>query len=71
MLKCLQKFLQKFFQKFKMPGLKRLKKKRKFNYGRDRSRVRKQQEKTTKFNVKVDCQAMKVKHACAVLILNT
>jgi hypothetical protein len=42
-----------------MPGLKKLKKKRKFNYGRDRGRVRKQQEKTTKFNVKVDCQAMK------------
>merc|ERR1711962_514318 len=44
-----------------MPGLKKLKKKRKFNYGRNRSRVRKQQEKTSKFNVavKVDCKAMK------------
>merc|ERR1712004_857747 len=33
----------------------------KFNYGRNRSRARKQQEKTSKFNVavKVDCQAMK------------
>jgi hypothetical protein len=46
-------------QRLRMPGLKKLKKKRKFNYGRDRGRVRKQQEKTTKFNVKVDCQAMK------------
>merc|ERR1712004_867909 len=38
-----------------------LKKGKKFNYGRNRSRVRKQQEKTSKFNVavKVDCQAMK------------
>ena len=46
----------------KMPGLKKLKKGKKFNYGRNRSRVRKQQEKTSKFNVavKVDCQAMKV-----------
>merc|ERR1711970_98066 len=45
----------------KMPGLKKLKKGKKFNYGRNRSRVRKQQEKTSKFNValKVDCQAMK------------
>ena len=45
-----------------MPGLKKLKKGKKFNYGRNRSRVRKQQEKTSKFNValKVDCQAMKV-----------
>jgi len=44
-----------------MPGLKKLKKGKKFNYGRNRSRVRKQQEKTSKFNValKVDCQAMK------------
>merc|ERR1711884_701052 len=45
----------------KMPGLKKLKKGKKFNYGRNRSRVRKRQEKTSKFNVavKVDCQAMK------------
>ena len=45
-----------------MPGLKKLKKGKKFNYGRNRSRVRKQQEKTSKFNValKVDCQAMRV-----------
>ena len=52
-----------FFQKYysKMPGLHKLRKKRKFNYGRDRSRVRKQQEKTTKFNVKVNCKSMKVK----------
>ena len=45
-----------------MPGLKKLKKGKKFNYGRNRSRVRKQQEKTSKFNVatKIDCLAMKV-----------
>merc|ERR1712112_614405 len=44
-----------------MPGLKKLKKKRKFNYGRNISRVRKQQEKTNKFNVavNVDCKTMK------------
>merc|ERR1711872_989423 len=29
------------------------------NYGRNRKRVRMQQERTTKFNVKVDCKAMK------------
>merc|ERR1712192_274719 len=34
-------------------------KKKVYNYGRNRSRVRKQQERTTKFNVKVDCKAMK------------
>ena len=52
-----------------MPGLKKLKKGKKFNYGRNRSRVRKQQEKTSKFNValKVDCQAMKV----SLLMLET
>jgi len=42
-----------------MPGLKKLKKGKMYNYGRNRSRVRKQQERTTKFNVKVDCKAMK------------
>merc|ERR1719430_2348935 len=42
-----------------MAGLKKLKRKKTYNYGRNRSRVRKQQEKTNKFNVKVDCQAMK------------
>jgi len=42
-----------------MPGLKRLKKRKVFNFGRNRKRERKQQEKTTKFNVKVDCKAMK------------
>merc|ERR1712187_269352 len=42
-----------------MAGLKKLKKKKTFNYGRNRKRERKQQEKTTKFNVKVDCKAMK------------
>merc|ERR1712098_687770 len=31
----------------------------KFNYGRNRKRVRKQQEKSTKFNVKVDCKTIK------------
>merc|ERR1719495_1040517 len=30
-----------------------------FNYGRNRKRVRKQQEKATKFNVKVDCKTIK------------
>ena len=54
---------------YKMPGLKKLKKGKKFNYGRNRSRVRKQQEKTSKFNValKVDCQAMKVRVFCCSL----
>ena len=49
-------------RELKMPGLKKLKKGKKFNYGRNRSRVRKQQEKTSKFNVatKIDCLAMKV-----------
>jgi len=42
-----------------MAGLKKLKKKKSFNYGRNRKRVRMQQERTTKFNVKVDCKAMK------------
>merc|ERR1712179_354724 len=37
----------------------RLKKRKVFNFGRNRKRERKQQEKTTKFNVKVDCKAMK------------
>jgi len=42
-----------------MPGLKKQKHRKVYNYGRNRSRVRKQQERTTKFNVKVDCKAMK------------
>ena len=42
-----------------MPGLKRLKKRKVYNFGRNRKRERKQQEKTSKFNVKVDCKAMK------------
>eukprot|EP00091_Calanus_sinicus_P012773 TRINITY_DN2855_c0_g1_i1.p1 TRINITY_DN2855_c0_g1~~TRINITY_DN2855_c0_g1_i1.p1 ORF type:complete len:227 (+),score=98.28 TRINITY_DN2855_c0_g1_i1:113-793(+) len=42
-----------------MTKLKKQRKKKVYNYGRNRSRVRKQQERTTKFNVKVDCKAMK------------
>ena len=42
-----------------MTKLKKQRKKKTYNYGRNRKRVRKQQERTTKFNVKVDCQTMK------------
>jgi len=42
-----------------MTKLKKQRKKKKFNYGRNKKRVRRQQEKTTKFNVNVDCKAMK------------
>eukprot|EP00092_Neocalanus_flemingeri_P023560 GFUD01025548.1.p1 GENE.GFUD01025548.1~~GFUD01025548.1.p1 ORF type:complete len:223 (-),score=74.43 GFUD01025548.1:98-766(-) len=42
-----------------MTKLKKQRKKKTYNYGRNRSRVRKQQERTTKFNVKVDCKPMK------------
>ena len=42
-----------------MTKLKKQRKKKTYNYGRNRKRVRKQQERTNKFNVKVDCQTMK------------
>ena len=42
-----------------MTKLRKQRKRKKFNHGRNRKRVRKQQEKTTKFNVKVDCKVMK------------
>merc|ERR1712126_299378 len=42
-----------------MPGLKRLKKKKKFNYGRNPKRVKQRMEKSSKFNIKVDCKAMR------------
>lgn len=42
-----------------MTKLKKQRKKKVYNYERKRSRVRKQQERTTKFNVKVDCKAIK------------
>ena len=42
-----------------MVKLHKQRKKKKFNYGRNRKRERKIQEKTTKFNVKVDCKALK------------
>merc|ERR1712029_876581 len=43
----------------KMTKLRKQRRRKKFNYGRNRKRVRKQQEKTTKFNVKVDCKTIK------------
>ena len=42
-----------------MTKLRKQRKRKTYNYGRNRQRVRKQQERTTKFNVKVDCKAMK------------
>ena len=42
-----------------MTKLRKQRRRKKFNYQRNRKRVRKAQEKTTKFNIKVDCQAMK------------
>merc|ERR1712172_461710 len=42
-----------------MTKLKKQRKKKTYNYGRNRKRVRKQQERTTKFNVKVDNKVMK------------
>ena len=42
-----------------MTKLRKQRRRKKFNYGRNRKRVRKQQEKTTKFNVKVDCKTIK------------
>jgi hypothetical protein len=42
-----------------MVKLNKQRKKKKFNYARNRKRERKIQEKTTKFNVKVDCKTLK------------
>ena len=42
-----------------MVKLNKQRKKKKFNYARNRKRERKVQEKTTKFNVKVDCKTLK------------
>ena len=42
-----------------MTKLKKQRKRKTYNYGRNRKRVRKQQERTTKFNVKVDNKVMK------------
>ena len=42
-----------------MTKLRKQRRRKKFNYQRNRKRVRKAQEKTTKYNIKVDCQAMK------------
>jgi hypothetical protein len=42
-----------------MVKLNKQRKKKKFNYARNRKRERNIQEKTTKFNVKVDCKALK------------
>lgn len=42
-----------------MVKLHKQRKKKKFNYARNRKRERKIQEKTTKFNVKVDCKTLK------------
>merc|ERR1712048_1349669 len=38
---------------------KKQRRRKKYDYARNRKRVRKQQEKTTKFNVKVDCEVIK------------
>ena len=42
-----------------MTKLKKQRRRKKYDYARNRKRVRKQQEKTTKFNVKVDCEVIK------------
>jgi len=42
-----------------MTKLRKQRRKKKFNYGRDRKRERNKQEKFTKFNVKVDCKTLK------------
>ena len=42
-----------------MTKLKKQRRRKKYDYARNRKRVRKQQEKTTKFNVKVDCKVIK------------
>ena len=42
-----------------MTKLRKQRRRKKYDYGRNRKRVRKQQEKATKYNVKVDCQAMR------------
>ena len=39
--------------------MKKQRRRKKYDYARNRKRVRKQQEKTTKFNVKVDCEVIK------------
>ena len=41
-----------------MTKLRKQRRKKRFDYGRSRKRVRKQQEKTSKFNVKVDCKVV-------------
>ena len=41
-----------------MTKLRKQRRKKKYDYGRNRKRVRKQQEKTSKFNVKVDCKVV-------------
>merc|ERR1712241_1338149 len=46
----------------KMTKLRKLRKKKTYNYGRNRKRVKQQLEKTSKFNVKVDCKV--VRDAC-------
>eukprot|EP00088_Acartia_fossae_P037505 TRINITY_DN38710_c0_g1_i1.p1 TRINITY_DN38710_c0_g1~~TRINITY_DN38710_c0_g1_i1.p1 ORF type:complete len:184 (+),score=45.14 TRINITY_DN38710_c0_g1_i1:60-611(+) len=42
-----------------MTKLRKQRRRKKYDYARNRKRVRKQQEKTTKFNVKVDCKTIK------------
>ena len=42
-----------------MPKLRKLRMKQKFQYGANRKRIRNRQEKSTKFNVKVDCPVLK------------
>merc|ERR1719318_888157 len=41
-----------------MTKLRKQRRRKKYDYGRNRKRVRKQQEKTSKFNVKVDCKVV-------------
>ena len=42
-----------------MTKLRKLRKKKTYNYGRNRKRVKQQLEKTSKFNVKVDCKVVR------------
>merc|ERR1712241_1664301 len=43
----------------KMTKLRKLRKKKTYNYGRNRKRVKQQLEKTSKFNVNVDCKVVR------------